>query len=584
MCGVFAISFFEKNKVKDPLIKGLKAIEYRGYDSFGFCGLDQDEFQVFRSLKSMDQEKEVGGENLESFVCIGHTRWATHGAVTIKNTHPFVGKTFSLVHNGTIENVQELRQKFLKEKTVGETDSEVVLETLESFFQKEPSSIVALEKTTQKLKGSWAFALLCKETPNSILFAREKAPLIIGLGEDALFLASDVLSFPQQVREVIYLKNGDYGFISGKNFVIFNNKREVIRPGVAFSQDPFVFDRAEYSSFFLKEIHQQPSVLKKIIENNWLSEKTSDLSPWFLRLKNLHFDAIHLVGCGSSYYAAKMGALWLRSFGKKQVFVSRAVLFDTNVLCEKTLYFFISQSGETADINFKIDGVPFKHSVCLVNTKNSSLERICDYAIPMLAGPEVSVASTKSFLAQIFNLLLLSFSLGEIDSQKRSPLLKLPDLLDLFLKNIDQKSFEPLGLAEEFCLISSYSLLPIASEGSLKIKELSYKASLAMTYDNISCSFNKRRAIILLASEADLGAARAVVEQGLREGAPVFVIAPEGSDMPPGVGLFETPLSSNVLFVFFATVYLQLAAFHIANKLANNIDKPRNLAKSVTVE
>ncbi len=584
MCGLFGVSFCEKNQVTPVLVKGVKSVEYRGYDSFGYAVLQETNIKQTRSLKS--QEIEGPLEEESSFVGIGHTRWATHGPVTINNTHPFVRGSLALAHNGTIENIDDLREKYLsKTKLEGQTDTEQVLALLDQFFTKEKSSFFAFEKTISLLKGSWGFLALCQENPTSILFARNKSPLIIGVAEEGSYIASDTLSFPETVKEVVYLKNGDYGFINQKVWVVFNDHKEVAREAVSFSQNLCGTDIEGFSTYMLKEIFQQPSVIASILENNLLDKKELDFSLWVKRFQESPCSIILLIASGSSCYAAEMGAIWLRSFSKKEVFVISADRFRPEVVTDDMLCFFISQSGETADITHKIDGVSLKNTLSLINTPHSSLERLTSFTIPLLAGPEISVASTKAFLGQMFYFLILSFAAGKVSPARWQTIERLPGLIDKVLQRVPEiLQSQDLSLIDGYVIVASERNLPIALEGCLKIKEISYKESITFSFFETLPHLDKERAVVILAGESDLSVAQSIVEHALAFNSPVFVIAPEDAVFPEEVCHLPVEATTNQMFPFLATVILQLISFTAGLQLSNNIDRPRNLAKSVTVE
>jgi len=584
MCGVFGLVRKEKENVLPLMIKGLRAMEYRGYDSSGMSFTHDQDFITIKAmgaLKNLDLPE--GGVVSQS--AIGHIRWATHGVPCLENTHPFVTQNFALVHNGIVDNTYDLQQ-CLSTPPLGSTDSEVVAHLLEHYFTKEGSAFLALECVLEQLKGQWGFAVSCRQNPHAVLFARQGSPIIIGYSDSGLYVASDVVALPSDVNRITFLEDGDYGFISDQQAVIYHNKKEVRRPRELFEPIESQDSHKGFSSFFLQEIAQSAHVSQNIITHTLGEDFPKSFVDMFHQIQRMRPKGVHLVACGSSYYAAMMACVWLRTLSC--IPASAYVASEYNWQCaQNNLIVFISQSGETADILRLFHKKTAAKTLGVVNREKSALCRTVDRHLLLHAGTEKSVAATKSFSAQITLLLIVSLAWASEESSQIlwDEIFHLPkslQKLEEFFSTIQGITL-PKGL-KTFVFISHEDMYPIAIEGSLKMKELSYLPSVAHTFVNAPLlHLSHETFAVILLNKGDLPDAHHIIAQALTC-APLLVISNGPTPLPNGCVHIHTPPCDPHVFPILATPFLQILAHTVAQKLGKNIDQPRNLAKSVTVE
>ena len=583
MCGIFGLTFKEDIEIFSFIKQKLEAIVYRGYDSSGICALDHNGFHLTRAPGFLDK---LALPALRAKVAMGHVRWATHGKPSVENTHPFTTEHIALAHNGIIENIQDLKGLFNTSKCVGETDSEVVAQIVQHFFIQEGSALLALEKTLALLKGQWGFALMCKTNPGALLFARQGSPVFLGKTPQGYCLTSDTSSLPQTTTHVAFLQDGDYGFITQDSAIIYHNKREVQRLFEEFTPQPCQASKEGFSSFFLKEIFQSPLVAKTILQNTLASENPLTFTSAFHEPTKIRSSRVQFVACGSSYYAAKMGCVWMRALSG--IHANAYIGSEYSWQCaENSLVVFISQSGETADILRCLKTPPPTKTLALINRPDSALRRLVPRNLLLHAGAEKSVAATKSFLAQIMTLFCMALKWSsEPHTHLWESLLKLPENLTFVQESLQAFTdcVQPKD-AHAFIFMGSEETYPIAVEGSLKMKELSYLPSFAKTFVNSPLLHMTRNTfLVVLLNTQEESAAHHSIASALTHQAPVVVISNGPASLPTECAHIATPLVPREVFPLLATPYVQILAHVVAKRLGRNIDQPRNLAKSVTVE
>lgn len=609
MCGIFAYSGSEH--VKDVLINGLKKLEYRGYDSAGVAFFEKQSIQCFKSEGDLSRlETLLDSEKSNGVLGIGHTRWATHGAPTKVNSHPHSSGSMHIVHNGIIENEKEIKQKFNFENINSETDSECIAALIFKFYKENSNFLDSVLKSLKCLEGSYSVVALCEDLPNEMIGFTNGPPLLLCQGKSGLYISSDPSAYPEDVLKVIYLDAGDVVRIQGQKFEIFNSEGKPVKKDfIVIDKKKNHSEKKGFPHFMLKEIFEQPLIISSLLERH-IDKSLFKLKFQFSKGSNDFFEkeiknapSLLIVACGSSYYAALFAKYLMEEFSqiKVDVEIASEFIYKKSPLLKGTLTLFISQSGETADTLMALKRVQKENlkTISLCNVKHSSLERACDYFIDMEAGAEIGVASTKSFTASLLLLYLFSLHIQKIKSHKASleaekikSLLSLPSYMEKVLRSDsffkdhakEFKSFSGfLFLGRNFCY-------PIALEGALKLKEISYLTAEAYPSGEMKhgplALISKERAVISLMPSQGLLYKKSLInlKEACSRGAYCIVIG-GGEDAQSLCNHFiSLPESDLFTQSFLATIPLQLMSYFIAKDLGYNPDKPRNLAKSVTVE
>ena len=623
MCGIYCIISSDKQyNIAADLINGLKLLEYRGYDSAGISVLNHstdDSISNGVTTTKVLTLKAVGEvSNLEAaykqmpilgYAGIAHTRWATHGGVTINNTHPIIVEDICVVHNGVVENYFELRQELHENYgyiTNTQTDTEVISALIHYFFIETQDVFKAVQRVVLKLIGKLSFAMISKSNPEQIICVNAGRQLVIGHASNMNYIASDIIVFPESVDLTTSLEDGDLAIISSDKIEIFNffHKTQE-RKAEKYLYQEYKASYDSYAHFMHKEIFEQQQIIQSTIDNisSDLKNKSST-SESFSEIKKLNlknFQRVHIIACGASFYAGYIGKYLiereckiLTSIDIASEFTMRHPVIDSN-----TLYIFISQSGETADT---ISAMAFvktckASTLAIVNRMRSPIAKNCDISIPICAGTEQSVAATKTFTMQILVLLLLVMhSKGEeefasfIKDFDTSSLKITPE----FEKQISRVSHQILH-ANRILYIGRDILYPICLEGALKIKEIGYIAAEAIPAGEIKhgpiALVDAKTPIIILApySEDEMFAKLSsnIQEIHARKGKIILITCKKGAEALMHLGIKNIILMPQVHKEMLPITYaipLQLLAYHYALNMGYNIDKPRNLAKSVTVE
>ncbi len=581
MCGI--IGYIGKGKPIDILINGLKQLEYRGYDSAGIALKNKDEIQIIKSVgKIANLEEKVLKEKLiDSHIGIAHTRWATHGEANEVNAHPHRSGKITLVHNGIIENASEIKEKLKKEGVVflSDTDTEVVASLINKYYEKDMVS--AIEKTIKEIKGSYALAILSSDE-DKIYAVRCESPLLLGIGKDEYFVASDIGAIIEYTKDYILLGENEIVTLSKDGIEIIKDGKKVERPILKSQLTKEDAGLCGYDHYMMKEIMEEPVLISKYVEKHLSDlDKFPDLSK---------YSHIHIVGCGSAYYAGMIGKNYLEEDGLRvEVDVASEYRYRNVIYDEDTLVILISQSGETADTIAAMRKANEHHidTLAIVNVDSSTLARECTYKILIEAGREVAVATTKAFLLQVLVLSLLSYKINP-DDDFVTDLKKLPQLLKVLLdkSGFYKKLADTIYKKEDVFFIGRRVDYAISLEGSLKLKEVSYIHSDAypageLKHGTISLINNGTVVFAIVTDSVTRDKTISNLEEVISRGAiPIYV----GTEDCNYENKILVPKIHTKLQPLVVVPVLQMIAYYVALKRGCDIDKPKNLAKSVTVE
>jgi glucosamine--fructose-6-phosphate aminotransferase (isomerizing) len=609
MCGIVGyVGHRETNKV---LIEGLKRLEYRGYDSAGIAVFQKGKIQIRRKVgKLSNLEELVGKETFDGRVGIGHTRWATHGRPSDENAHPHKAGKVAVVHNGIIENYLPLRQ-YLKNKGhvfSSETDTETIAHLIDESIQDGHSFLDAVNITLGKIKGAYALGILYEGDETCLIGARNEAPLVIGLGEGEYFIASDIPPVLPYTRNFIFMEDGEVAFLSTKGVAVYNAKgEEVTRKPQYVNWNPLMAEKGGYKHFMLKEIFEQPRAVTDTIRGRISPEKGNAVLD-NVRLDRESLKKIHriiLIACGTSYHAALVGKFLIEQFCRIPVEadIGSEFRYRNPIIGKDDLVIAISQSGETADTLAAVKESKRKGATTLsiCNVVESSLARDSDHVIYTHAGPEIGVASTKTFVTQLITLFLLGLRIGRetgLLSVKEGKTLieeltKLPHLMEEMLKSSTQvaKIARKYLYARDFLYLGRGINYPIALEGALKLKEISYIHAEGypageMKHGPIALIDREMPVVVLATKNEVYGKVISNIEEvRAREGKLIVLASRSDQEIAQKADdVIFIPETIPSLTPILLTIPLQLLAYYMADFKGTDVDQPRNLAKSVTVE
>lgn len=610
MCGI--VGAVAERNITAILVEGLKRLEYRGYDSAGVAVLDnQGGLQRRRRVgKVSELEQALAAEPLAGRLGIAHTRWATHGAPTEHNAHPHFSGDLALVHNGIIENHEPLREhlKGLGYVFTSDTDTEVIVHLLDHHLSNLGDLTEALKVVVRELHGAYGLAVISRSQPDRLVAARSGSPLVIGLGLGENFLASDQLALRQVTDRFMYLEEGDIAEIHRDQVRIWDSAGQPVhREQVQYHEGAEAADKGEYRHFMLKEIHEQPKVVQRTLEGrlgadhvlvNAFGPRAAEL---FAKVRN-----VQIVACGTSYHAGMVARYWLEELAGVpcQVEVASEFRYRKVVVQPDTLFVTISQSGETADTlaalrNARAGGYLASLAICNVGT--SSLVRESDLTLLTLAGPEIGVASTKAFTTQLVALLLLTLSLGQVrgnlDKAREAELVealrRLPTHLGeaLAMDKTVEKVAELFAEKHHTLFLGRGAQYPVAMEGSLKLKEISYIHAEAYPAGELKhgplALVDADMPVVTVAPNNELvEKLKSNLQEVRARGGELIVFADRqaGIDNGPGTHVVAMPHTVDILAPILYTLPLQLLSYYVAVLKGTDVDQPRNLAKSVTVE
>jgi glucosamine--fructose-6-phosphate aminotransferase (isomerizing) len=606
MCGIIGIS--SNKSVSSSIINSLKKLEYRGYDSAGIATLSDGFINEVKSEGRVENlENNFDLKNLSGNIGIGHVRWATHGVPNSVNAHPHSSENVSVVHNGIIENSTLLKKYLLSKghKFKSQTDTEVIVHLITENL-KTTELQEAITKTLKQLHGSFALGIIFKDMPNLIIGARRGSPLAVGYGPNENYLGSDSYALKSMTNKITYLEDGEFCFIKKDEVNFFNEEGIKINKKVLeLSTEQQNYDKGDFKHFMAKEIEEQPQTLKTGIKE-YVDSMNNDINIYNFPWKIDEIKSIMLIGCGTAYHSCLMAKYWFEELTTLDVNIDIASEFRyrKNRFKNDTLYIFVSQSGETADTYAALDLCnKNKMKTCaVVNVIESSIARDSSFVLPIHCGPEIGVASTKAFLGQILVLYILSLKLsslrGEIENkdyqEKIKDLKNLPKLIEetLLIDNDIQAIASTFNEAKGSMFLGRGFSYPIALEGALKLKELSYVHAEGypageMKHGPLALIEEGMPVVVLAPRDNYYKKTISNMQEVVARGAKVLLITNKSKDEIVSENIWEkieVETSNDDLLPFLLTIPLQKLAYYSALKKGYDIDKPRNLAKSVTVE
>ena len=606
MCGIIGIN--SNKPVSVTIINSLKKLEYRGYDSAGIATLSSGLINEVKTEGRVDKlEKNSLVQNMEGTIGIGHVRWATHGLPNSINAHPHSSQNVSVVHNGIIEN-STLLKKFLVgkgHKFKSQTDTEVIVHLITENL-KSNDIVNSLKKTLKSLHGSFALGIIFKDQPDLIVGARRGSPLAVGYGPNENYLGSDSYALKSMTNKITYLDDGEFCIIKKDQVEFFNEDGIKINKKVLeLSSKEEKYDKGDYKHFMAKEIEEQPITLKNGIKE-YLDNINNDINIYNFPWKVNEIETITLIGCGTAYHSCLMSKYWFEELTSLDVNVDIASEFRyrKNKFKNKTLYIFVSQSGETADTYAALDLCKKNgmKTCAVVNVIESSIARDSNFVLPIHCGTEIGVASTKAFLGQILILYILSLKLGLLRNdlnkklfvEKLKDLKELPKLVEKTLQtdNKIQTISNTFNEAKGSMFLGRGFSYPIALEGALKLKELSYIHAEGypageMKHGPLALIEEGMPVVVLGPRDNYYKKTISNMQEVIARGAKVLLITNKSKDEVVSENIWETlevESTNDDLLPFLLTIPLQKLAYYSALKKGYDIDKPRNLAKSVTVE
>ncbi len=606
MCGIIGIN--SNKPVSATIINSLKKLEYRGYDSAGIATLDSGLINEVKSEGRVDNlEKNSLVQNMQGTIGIGHVRWATHGLPNSINAHPHSSQNVSVVHNGIIENSTILKKLLIGKghKFKSQTDTEVIVHLITEHLKTE-SIVNSIKKTLKSLHGSFALGVIFKDQPDLIVGARRGSPLAVGYGPNENYLGSDSYALKSMTNKVTYLNDGEFCIIKKDHVEFFNEEGSKINKKVLeLSSDEEKYDKGDYKHFMAKEIEEQPITLKNGI-NEYIDNANDDINIFNFPWKIKEISSITFIGCGTAYHSCLMAKYWFEELTSLDVNVDIASEFRyrKNRFKKGTLYVFVSQSGETADTYAALDLCNKNNmkTCSVVNVVESSIARDSKFVLPIHCGTEIGVASTKAFLGQILILYILALKLGflredldkKIFCEKIKDLKKLPKLVEetMLTDNRIQNIINTFNEAKGSMFLGRGFSYPIALEGALKLKELSYIHAEGypageMKHGPLALIEEGMPVVVLAPRDNYYQKTISNMQEVIARGAKVLLITNKSKDEVISENIWETievESTNEDLLPFLLTVPLQKLAYYSALKKGFDIDKPRNLAKSVTVE
>lgn len=600
MCGI--VGYIGSNDTKEILLKGLEKLEYRGYDSAGIAIMNDNGVHVFKEKGRIADLREIVDGDVMANIGIGHTRWATHGVPSRTNSHPHqsTSSRFTLVHNGVIENYDLLKREYLTDVTfVSETDTEVIVQLIEKFVNEGTEVLEAFRKTLTLLHGSYALALLDEQNSETIFVAKNKSPLLVGLGDDFNVVASDAMAMLQVTNQYVELMDKEIVIVTKDEVTIQNLNGETIsRSPYTAHLDASDIEKGTYPHYMLKEIDEQPLVMRKIIQTYQNEQGQLTIDQDIISAVN-ESDRIYIVAAGTSYHAGLVGKQFIENIAKVpvEVHIASEFVYNMPLLTKKPLFIFISQSGETADsravlVKVKEMGYP---TLTITNVPGSTLSREADYTLLLHAGPEIAVASSKAYTAQLAVLAILA----EVTAKSQNISVNFDLIHELGIianamevlcdskELIEHISREFLSITRNAFFIGRGVDYYVCLEGALKLKEISYIQAEGFAGGELKhgtiALIEDGTPVIALATQENVNLSiRGNIKEVAARGANTCIISMDGLNMDEDS--FVIPEVHELLTPLISVIPMQLIAYYAALHRDCDVDKPRNLAKSVTVE
>ncbi|UTH16692.1 glutamine--fructose-6-phosphate transaminase (isomerizing) [Macrococcus epidermidis] len=600
MCGI--VGYIGTQDAKEILLKGLEKLEYRGYDSAGIAVRNGEDVRVYKEKGRIAELRKAVDSTFESTTGIGHTRWATHGVPNRENSHPHQSESgrFTLVHNGVIENYEQLKEEFLSGVTFkSDTDTEIIVQLVEHFSKQGLDTEKAFTEVIKLLHGSYALGLLDSENPDVIYVAKNKSPLLVGLGDGFNVIASDAMAMLQVTDTYVELTDGEIVLVEKEKVTIKDlDGKEIKRKPYKAEIDASDIEKGTFAHYMLKEIHEQPAVMRKIIQK-YQDDKGNLVIDKDIVKAVRKADRIYIVACGTSYHAGLVGKEYLEKWSgvPTEVHVASEFVYNMPLLSKKPLFIFISQSGETADsravlVEVKKLGYP---ALTVTNVPGSTLSREADHTLILHAGPEIAVASTKAYTAQIAVLAILAQVVAK-DSGIDTGVDLLPELAKVTsaIVSIVDDANKMEDLARQFLSTTRNAFFIgrtmdfyVGLEGALKLKEISYIQAEGFAGGELKhgtiALIEEGTPVIALATQEKVNLSiRGNVKEVVARGANPCIISMSGLEQDGDA--YVIPAVHDMLTPLVSVITLQLISYYAALHRGADVDKPRNLAKSVTVE
>lgn len=609
MCGI--VGAIAQRNVVPILIEGLKRLEYRGYDSAGLAAIDNQLLCRRRALgKVSGLEALCVSEPIQGGLGIAHTRWATHGKPSTENAHPHICREqVAVVHNGIIENHMQLRKQQGENGYTfsSETDTEVIVNQIHIELQKTDDLLTAVRQTLTHLEGAYALGVIAQAFPDRLIACRKGSPLVVGVGIGEWFIASDVAALLPVTQRFIFLQEGDIAEITLKQLVIYDKNGEVVeRPIVESQLKANAVDKGIYRHFMQKEMHEQPTAIAETLEGRFVNQRLQDsafghnAAEVFDKIK-----AVQILACGTSFHAGLVAKYWFEKLARVpcQIEIASEFRYRSPVIADDVLVVTISQSGETADTLAALQEAKrlgAKYSLCVCNVPESSLVRESDLVLMTRAGPEIGVASTKAFTTQLTALLLLVLAIGrrfqlsaETEQGITKELFNLPARIEAVLQLDEQIKVHAERFADKqhALFLGRGSHYPIAMEGALKLKEISYIHAEAypageLKHGPLALIDADMPVVVVAPNNSLLEKLQSNMQEVSARGGQLIVFMDETLEAESGdnILVIKVPAVVNTISPIIFTVPLQLLSYHVAILKGTDVDQPRNLAKSVTVE
>ena len=606
MCGIIGIT--SNKPVSSTIISSLRKLEYRGYDSAGIATLSNGLINEIKSEGRVENlEKNPLIKNMLGAVGIGDVRWATHGVPNTVNAHPHSSETVSVVHNGIIENSTTLKKYLINKghKFKSQTDTEVIVHLITEYL-KENNLKNSILKMLKQLQGSFALGIIFKDQPDLIVGARRGSPLAVGYGPNENYLGSDSYALKSMTNKISYLNDGEFCIVKKNQVEFFDeNGKKVNKKVLELSSSEENYDKGDFKHFMAKEIEEQPTTLKNCVKE-YIDSINNDINIYNFPWKLDDINSVTLIGCGTAYNSCLTAKYWFEELTSLDVSVDVASEFRyrKNRFKKDNLYIFVSQSGETADTYAALDlcNKNMMKTACVVNVIESSIARDSNFILPIHCGPEIGVASTKAFLGQLLVLYIMALKLSFLkkDLTKDNYILKIKDLkqlpkiieVTLLNENKIQSAANTFAEAKGSMFLGRGMSYPIALEGALKLKELSYTHAEGypageMKHGPLALIENGMPVVVLAPRDKYYSKIISNMQEVIARGAKVLLITNKSKDEVVSENIWETIEVENInddLIPFLLTIPMQKLAYYTALKKGYDIDKPRNLAKSVTVE
>ena len=594
------VGYIGNKKALPIIIDGLKNLEYRGYDSAGIALKENNNIKIYKSIGKISNLEKILDKSVESTIGIGHTRWATHGGITKENAHPHQVGNITLVHNGIIENYECLKKELLKNNYhfISDTDTEIACAYIDYLYKKDNNIINVLNKLKEIIRGSYAFGIIVNNE-DKIYAIRKDVPLIVSSSTDGNYISSDVPSILKYTNTYYLLDNYDIAVLDRNNITFYKDKTQIQKEIHTYDDDIYTSLKDGYPHYMLKEINEQDSLVKKQCDTY-----LKDINTLLKKIPNLSkYKQIDIVACGSAYHTGLLGKILIEEYGNIPVNVEIASEYRYKKLFidSNTLVIAISQSGETADTlaSLRIAKEKSCHTLAIVNVKDSSIARESDDVLYIQAGPEIAVATTKAYLLQTLMLSFIALSIGinkklinEKDFQKiKEEYLTLPSLIR---KEIDKDTLsiaKKISNKEDIFFIGRGIDYALSKEGSLKLKEISYIHSESypageLKHGTISLIEKDTPVIAIMTDKTIYEKTISNIKEVKARGAYVILVASEDLNIENNFydKLITVPSLIKLISSLVTIIPLQTLSYHVANLRGCDIDKPRNLAKSVTVE